>query len=206
MLSLNYRLAPEHPFPAAPEDVYSALTWLASDAAVAPLGDRQRIVLMGESAGANLAASAALMWRDRQPAGVTVVHQVLISPCMLRRPLLPSRTDPLRANGAFLPAWLMCWFEEAYAGPARSAEELSCEPYASPLSARSLNNLPPLTGVVGDSEVLRDEGVAYFEAVAAAGVDAVWREFEHGYHAFPLFPFGKARGEALAFIYDRLQS
>ena len=52
----------------------------------------------------------------------------------------------------------------------------------------------------------RDEGVAYFEAVAAAGVDAVWREFEHGYHAFPLFPFGKARGEALAFIYDRLQS
>lgn len=79
VLSLNYRLAPEHSFPAAPEDVYAALTWLAAQPAVAPLADRRRLVLMGESAGANLAAVVALMVRDRQPAGIGVAHQVLLA-------------------------------------------------------------------------------------------------------------------------------
>ena len=138
VLSINYRLAPEYPFPTPVEDVYSVLTWLADAAsqAVVPLGaDRQRVVLMGESAGANLACACALMWRDRQPEGVAVAHQVLFSPCLPTRPLRPSRTDPVRANGAFLPAWLMLWFEDQYAGIGMSVDELSREAYANPLAA-----------------------------------------------------------------------
>ena len=206
VLSLDYRLAPEHPWPAAVEDVYAALVWLASDDAssVAPEADRERIVLIGESAGGNLAACASLQVRDRRPAGVTIAHQVLCSPCVPIRPLMPSRTDAALADAPILPAWLMDWLEEAYAG-AKGVERLSQEPYANPLAAEHLDGLPPLTGVVGDAEVLRDEGVAYFEAVAEAGGDAAWREYEGGFHAFVVFPFGDA-GDAWNFVYDRLRA
>ena len=77
VLSIDYRLSPEHPFPTPVEDVFSVLTWLAdpaSHALVPPSADRQRVVLMGESAGANLAACASLMWRDREPQGVAVAQ------------------------------------------------------------------------------------------------------------------------------------
>lgn len=206
VLSLDYRLAPEHPWPAAVEDVYTALVWLASDAAsnVAPEADRERIVLIGESAGGNLAACASLQVRDRRPAGVTIAHQVLCSPCVPTRPLMPSRTDPALADAPILPAWLMAWLEEAYAG-ANGVERLSAEPYANPLAAERLDGLPPLTGVVGEVEVLRDEGVAYFEAVARAGGDAVWREYDGGFHAFVVFPFGDA-ADAWKFVYSRLRA
>ena len=207
VLSINYRLAPEHPFPTPVEDVFDVLTWLAdpaSHAVVPPSADRQRVVLMGESAGANLAACASLMWRDRQPQGVTVAHQVLFSPCLPTRPLRPSRTDPLRANGAFLPAWLMLWMEAQYAGSGMSVDELSRKAYANPLAASTLAGLPPLTGVVGGAEGLLDEGVELFEAVKAAGVDAEWREYEHGYHAFVILPIGQAPA-AWAYARERLQ-
>ena len=98
----------------------------------------------------------------------------------------------------------MTWLEERYAGE-RTVEQLSCEPYANPLSAASLRGLPALTGVVADGEVLRDEGLAYFEAVAEAGADADWREFAHSYHSFPIFPFGKAQADAKAFIVARVR-
>ena len=205
VLSVDYRRAPEHPWPAAAEDYYRCLTWLAEAPQVAPSADRSRIVLMGESAGGNLVACASLMWRDRRPTGVTVAHQVLLSPCIPVRPLLPSRTDPARANGAFLPAWLMEYFEVAYAGP-RGVEELSSrEPYFNPLAAPSLAGLPPLTGLVGGAEVLRDEGLAYFKAVGEAGVLAEWREVEGGFHAFVILPLGDAPG-SWAWVRERLQA
>ena len=100
----------------------------------------------------------------------------------------------------------MTWFEERYAGGRRTVEQLAAEQYACPLAAESLAALPPLTGVVGDGEVLRDEGLAYFEAVAAAGTEAEWREFEHAFHAFPLFPFGWPRRDALNFVLQRLRA
>ena len=64
--------------------------------------------------------------------------------------------------------------------------------------------MPPLTGVVGGAELLLDEGIELFEAVKAAGVDAEWREYEHGFHAFVIFPFGQAAA-AWAFALERLQ-
>lgn len=131
-------------------------------------------------------------------------NQVLFSPCLLARPLRPSRVDPTRADGAFLPAWSMEWFESAYAGP-RGADALSAEPYACPLSAASLVGLPPLTGVVGGAEVLRDEGVEYFEACASAGNDAVWKEQEGGFHAYAILPIGDAPA-AWEFVRERLRT
>ena len=103
VLSVDYRLAPEHPWPTAVEDVYSVLQWLPSESSVEvmPRPDRHRVILMGDSAGGNLAACATLMWRDRQPPGVTVTHQVLLSPCVPTRPLLPSQA--LRALVPFNP-------------------------------------------------------------------------------------------------------
>lgn len=204
VLGIDYRLAPEHPWPAAVEDVYSSLEWLARETDVAPRADRQRIVLIGESAGGNLAACVSQMCRDRLPEGIRIAHQVLISPCMLARPLRPSRIDPARANGAFLPAWSMLWFEEQYAGKL-TVEELSEQPYASPLAATNLDGLPPLTGVVGGAEVLRDESTEYFERLNNAGIDADWQEFEGGFHSFPIFPFGQAE-EAWQYVYERLRS
>ena len=206
VLSVNYRLAPEHPFPKPVEDIYDILTWLGdptSQATVPSAADRDRVVLMGESAGANLAACASMMWRDRQPAGVTVAHQVLFSPCIPTRPLCASRVDPARANGAFLPAWLMLWMEKSYAGPSRSVEDLSREAYANPLAAETLAGLPPLTGVVGSAESLRDEGLEFFEAFKAAGGDAEWREYEDAYHAFIILPLGDS-ADAWRYVRERL--
>ena len=201
VLSINYRLAPENPWPAAVDDVYQCLLWLGSEESRTVVnGDRQKLILMGESAGGNLAACASLMWRDRQPKGVTIAHQVLFSPCIPTRPLRPTRLDPSRANGALLPEWLMEYFEEQYAG---DGVDISNEQYANPLSAKSLSGLPPLTGIVGGAEVLRDEGIEYFEAVKAAGNEASWKEFEDGYHGFVVFPFGQSR-EAWAYVRERL--
>ena len=159
---------------------------------------------MGESAGGNLAACASLMWRDRKPPGVNVTAQVLLSPaCLGAR--TPSRADPERANGAFLPAWILPWFENSYAGDERTVEELSREPYANPLAAKSLAGLPPLIGVVGGSELLLDEAVEYFEAVKTAGGDADWRVFEEAFHAFVVFPFGQY-GDAWRYVEQSLAS
>lgn len=206
VLSVDYRKAPEHAWPAAAEDVYSVLEWLADESSNSciPINvDRHQVVLMGESAGGNLAACVSLMWRDRQPRGVSVAHQVLLSPCVPTRPLLPSRKDPSRANGALLPEWLMEYFEDEYAGG--DVEALVHEPYFNPLAAESMAGLPPITGVVGGAEVLRDEGLSYFTAASEAGVDVEWREFEDGYHAFVIFPFGQS-ADAWSFVRERLRA
>ncbi len=204
VVSLNYRLAPEHPYPRALEDVYDACEWLSENAHVAPAADRQRLVLLGDSAGGNLAACVSLAARDLRPTGWAVAHQVLCSPCLPLRPRRPSRVDPARADGAFLPAWAMTWFEEAYAGE-RTVEELSNEPYANPLAAATLAGMPPTTAVVGGAESLRDEGIELCDALRAAGVDVECREYEGAFHAFVVLPFVADAKDAWAFVHSRLR-
>jgi acetyl esterase len=87
VLSIDHRMAPEHPYPVPPQDCYSALLWLANTITVPEAADRQNVIMMGDSAGGNLAAVTALKWRDEQPAGITVVHQALLYPCFFKRPL-----------------------------------------------------------------------------------------------------------------------
>ena len=175
VVSLNYRLAPEYPYPRALEDVYDACEWLSENAHVAPAADRQKFVLLGDSAGANLAACVSLAAR----AGST-------------------------RDGAFLPAWAMTWFEEAYAGE-RTVEELSNEPYANPLAAATLAGMPPTTAVVGGAESLRDEGIELCDALRAAGVDVECREYEGAFHAFVVLPFVADAKDAWSFVHIRLR-
>ena len=211
ILSCEYRLAPEHPYPTPAEDCYSALPWLASDASngigsvggvpAVPLeADRSRIVVMGDSAGGNLASVVAMMHRDRcsvvsggkgaevgnitenegkagaaSPPGpavpVRVAHQVLIYPCYCKRPLTLSRLDP-RMPEPVLPKAMMLWFETMYAPEGVSLEDMSRDPYVCCESADSLLGLPPLTGILAGLDILRDEGHSYFTAVAAAVAEA----------------------------------
>ncbi|MEP9348215.1 alpha/beta hydrolase [Xanthobacter sp. KR7-225] len=160
VFSVDYRLAPEHPYPIPLEDFYRALLWVADHAETLGI-DASRITVAGDSAGANLAAGAALLARDR--GGPRIAHQLLIYP--------PVDTDlgtasyEAFADGYYLTRETMrfCW--EAYLG-----ERLASPPiYAAPLRA-DLSSLPPATVMVSECDPLRSEGEAYARKLEESGV------------------------------------
>ena len=211
ILSVNYRMAPEHPYPVPLEDCYSVLSWLGnmklSQDFVPEVVDRNRVILMGDSAGGNLAAATAMLWRDRGLAGITVVHQVLLYPCFCTRPLTESRTNAALSNKAMLlKPWMMDFYERMYTPDGKTVEDMSNDPYVNCTSANDLTMLPPITGLVGGADILRDEGVAYFVKVAREGngVDVEWRQWDYAIHGFCVFP-GKDADNALAYITERLR-
>ena len=158
-VSVGYRHAPEQRFPAAAEDAYAALRWVAERAA--DLGGRPGAVCVaGWSAGGNLAAVASQLARDR--GGPKVAGQLLVCPvtdCTFDRPSYVENAD-----GYFLTRSLMYWFWDLYCSPADRTD-----PRASPLRGK-LAGLPPAFVVTCEFDPLRDEGIAYAEAMAAAGV------------------------------------
>ena len=174
-VNVEYRLAPEHKYPAAVDDAYAALGWVHDHAT--EIGcDSDRIAVAGDSAGGNLAAVACLMSRDR--GGPQIAFQALIYPitdCDFERP--SYRTN---GEGYFLTRREMIWFWNHYvASPDRMQE-----PYASPLLAPSLSGLPPAIVLTAEFDPLRDEGEAYAEALRAAGVDVTVHRYEGMIHAF----------------------
>ena len=174
-INVDYRLAPEHKFPAAIEDAYAALTWVYSHAA--QFGwDPRRIAVAGDSAGANLAAVACLMSRDRN--GPPIAFQALIYPitdCDFERPSYRENSE-----GYFLTRREMIWFWDQYV----VSEAQRREPYASPLLAPSLKGLPPASIITAEYDPLRDEGEAYAAALRAAGVEVALHRYEGMIHAF----------------------
>ena len=158
-VSVGYRHAPEHPFPAAAEDGYAATRWIADHAA--ELGGRPGEVLVaGWSAGGNIAAVTCQLARDR--GGPKIAGQLLVCPvtdCTVDRPSYREN-----AEGYFLTRSLMDWFWDNYCPPADRTD-----PRASPLRGK-LTGLPPAFVVTCEFDPLRDEGVAYAEAMQAAGV------------------------------------
>jgi len=132
VVSVDYRLAPEHPFPAAPEDCYAATRWVAEHAATVG-ADRGRIAVGGDSAGGNLAAVVALMARDR--GGPKLVHQLLIYPATDAD--FETRSCRENAEGYFLTRADMVWFWNHYA----PRDEDRRNPYAAPLRAASLGDI-----------------------------------------------------------------
>lgn len=177
ILAVEYRLAPEHPYPAAIDDVYDGLAWAASHAAELGL-DANRIVLHGISAGGGLAAAAALRARDR--GGPDVFAQMLLCP------MLDARNDSASATQmSGLGAWDRtandtAW--NAYLGVARQHAPAD----ASPAAASDLSNLPPAFIDVGSAETFRDEDIAYATRIWLAGGEAelhVWQGGVHGFHA-----------------------
>ena len=177
VVSVDYRLAPEHVFPAAADDAYDALVWAASAEGLAA---GRPIVIAGDSAGGNLAAVSALRARDF--GGPPIALQVLVYPvvdCDLdRRSYHEYDRDELILNRRD-----MVWFWDHYApDPATRAN-----PYASPLRASSLSGLPPAYVVTAEHDPLRDEGFAYADRLRAARVPVEHRHYGSQIHAFFTF-------------------
>ena len=162
VLSVDYRLAPEHPFPAAVEDAYEALCWAACEAG--RLGaDPQRLAVAGDSAGGTLAAVACLKSRDE--GGPRIRHQALIYPAT-DATTFDRESYRAYAEGYFLDRSQVDWFRDQYLPQPEDRRH----PHASPLLAASLAGLPPATVVTAEFDVLRDEGLAYADALERAGV------------------------------------
>jgi acetyl esterase len=175
VVSVDYRLAPEHKFPAAPEDCYAATLWVAENAA--KIGaDGRRLAVGGDSAGGNLAAVVSLMARDR--AKPTIAFQLLIYPVTDHSYETASYRD--NADGYLLTKDSMVWFWNHYLKGAGDG----AQPYASPLRARDLEGLPPAMVVTTEFDPLRDEGEAYAERLRQAGVPVKLKRYDGLIHGF----------------------
>ena len=160
VVSADYRHGPEHRFPAAADDAVAAVRWLGDH--VDDLGaEPGRLVVAGWSAGGNIAAVAARRIRDE--GGPDIAGQLLITPVTDGSGERPSMSE--NAEGYVLTKALMDWFWEHYADPSQRSD-----PRASPLLADNLAGLPPAAIFTSEFDPLRDEGTAYAEALAAAGV------------------------------------
>jgi len=175
VVSVDYRLAPEHKFPAALEDAYAAIQWVA-DCAATFKGDAKRIAVGGDSAGGNLAAAVALMARDQ--GYPQLMYQLLIYP--------PTHyafdTQSYRDYGRDYPLStdLMMWFWNHYLPDAKAGDSF----YASPLLATNLSGLPPALIITAEFDALRDEGEAYAARLVQAGVPVKLIRYLGMIHAF----------------------
>jgi acetyl esterase/lipase len=177
VVSVEYRLAPEHPYPAPLEDCYAGLLWTARHAD--ELGvDPGRVVLAGASAGAGLAAGLALLARDR--AEVSVAYQLLIYPMLDDRNVTPSSNldTVVWTRDANVLGW------RAYLG-ARHGQD-AIPPYAAPARATDLTGLPPAFIGVGTLDVFRDEDIAYALALLGAGVETELHVYPGAPHGFEM--------------------
>ena len=203
VVAVDYRLAPEHPFPAGLDDVYAVLEWLAKEGRKLG-GNPQRIAVCGDSAGANLAAAVAILARDR--AGPAIAAQWLMYPALSNRmdtgswkeygeKNFPTRSMNSKVIAAYLPHGVD-----------------PDGPLAAPLWADHAN-LPPALVQVGELDPLRDEGVAYAQALNDAGVEAQARVYEGQQHGFIQFfkdaehfsEGAAALDEGCAFLRSRLR-
>ena len=178
VVSVDYRRAPEHKFPAAAEDCYDALCWVAQNASDLWI-DERRIAVAGDSAGGNLAAVTALMARDRH--GPRLAYQLLIYPVIdstAGRNDYPSKRD--NAEGYFLTTASMEWYRAQYLADDRDGNH----PYCSPNRAESLAGLPPAFVLTAEYDPLRDEGERYGELLREAGVPTTVHRALGMFHGF----------------------
>jgi acetyl esterase len=175
VVSVDYRLAPEHPFPAAVEDCFTALAWVAAHAAELG-GDARRIAVCGDSAGGNLAAVMALLARQQGPE---ICYQVLIYPVTTAMPGdLPSHQA--FGEGTVLSFTAMRAFTAHYFGTSGRAPDFR----GAPLLEKDLSGLPPALILVGGYDVLHDDGITYAKRLMEAGVPATLIEYAGLSHGF----------------------
>jgi acetyl esterase len=175
VLSVDYRLAPEHKFPAAVDDAVAATDWIAAQAASLGI-DASRLAVGGDSAGGNLAAVVALVARDR--GAPRLRHQLLLYPATD----FVTSDDPQRERfeGFPLNVVTMNWFRDHYLrGPADYGDWR-----ASPLRAKDLRGLPPAYVLTAGFDPLHAEGAAYGQKVKQAGVPVEHRHYERQMHGF----------------------
>jgi acetyl esterase/lipase len=179
IVSVEYRLAPEHPHPAPVEDCYAGLAWTAGHAAELGI-DPGQIVIAGASAGGGLAAAVALLARDR--GGPALAGQMLMCPMIDDRNDTPSALQMAGQGVWDRTANDTGW--TALLGDARGGPDVS--PYAAPARATDLSGLPPAFIDVGSAETFRDEDVAYASRIWQAGGRAELHVWPGGFHGFDL--------------------
>ena len=175
VLSLDYRLAPEHPFPAAVEDTVAALTWLSHAAASLGL-DAERLAIAGDSAGGGLAAVA--LHETKGALAAPVRAQALIYPALDLRGRLPSRTE--LAQHFPIPRDMIDWFFDHYFGLAWPFTD----PRAIPSLYEDYRGLPPALILTAGHDPLRDEGADYAATLSRAGVPVEYACYEGTIHGF----------------------
>jgi acetyl esterase len=175
---VDYRLAPEHPFPAALEDTWNAVEWLVTNAERLGI-DRERIAIGGDSAGGNLAAVTAIAARDGVVA-FTPQFQLLIYPCLDMMASLPSHEE--LAKGYLLTGELYAWYRRNYAGASRDLRDWRL----SPLFAEDLADVAPAVVLYAGFDPLRDEAILFSARLLDAGVPVEAIFFPGQIHGFIL--------------------
>lgn len=197
--SVEYRLAPEHPFPAPVEDCYAALKWLADSADQLGINP-ERIAIGGASAGGGLAAGLGLLARDR--AEVAVCYQLLIYPM-----IDDSNVEQAGASVPDAPLWtrasnLLGW--RAYLQQEPGSDGVS--PYAAAIRAEDVRGLPPTYIGVGTPDLFRDENIAYAQRLMQAGVPTELHVYADGFHGFDGFAADSDAAQRFTAEYTRLLS
>ncbi|OMC37194.1 MULTISPECIES: alpha/beta hydrolase [Mycolicibacterium] len=199
VVSVAYRLAPEHRWPTAAEDLYAATRW-ASERATEFGADPSRVAVGGDSAGGNLAAVTTLMARDRgepQLAGQLLLYPVIAAD-------FDTESYRLFGRGFYNPRPALQWYWDQYVPQVGDRQN----PYASPLHG-DLSGLPPAVVVLAGHDPLRDEGIAYADALESAGVPTTRCTFDGGIHGFMTMPMldiaHRARRQAGSALADLLR-
>lgn len=175
VVSTHYRQGPEHPYPAAHDDAFSAYTWTLENA-ISLKGDAERVAVAGESAGGNMAAVVSIRARDQQLA--LPVHQLLVYPVAGT----DTNTESYRENAKATPLNkpMMEWFFKHYLGSAAAKGN----PETNLATRRDLKGLPPTTLITADIDPLRSEGQMLAKALQSAGVEVSVRNFPGSTHEF----------------------
>ena len=185
VISVDYRLAPEHKFPAAADDAVTATKWVATNAAQLGI-DAGHLLVGGDSAGGNLAAVVALAARDSD--GPELAGQVLIYPATDFAMKHPSHSEP--ETSILLTHSVIKWFCNHYLNGAADIDHWK----ASPARAKTLTGLPPAYVLTAGADPLRDEGAEYAARLKEAGVPMTYRHFPGQFHGF--FTMGKLLQQA----------
>ncbi|MDO8401296.1 MAG: alpha/beta hydrolase [Bradyrhizobium sp.] len=185
VISVDYRLAPEHKFPAAVDDSIAATQWIADNAKQLGI-DAARLMVGGDSAGGNLAAVVAISARDGN--GPAIAGQVLIYPATDFAMTHPSHSEP--ETSLLLTHSVIKWFRDHYLNGAADVHDWR----ASPARATTLVGLPPAYVLTAGADPLRDEGDEYAERLKQAGVAVTYRHFPGQFHGF--FTMGKLLQQA----------
>jgi acetyl esterase len=180
VIAVDYRLAPEHKFPAAVDDAIAATAWVASNARQLGI-DASRLIVGGDSAGGNLAAVTAIASRDGN--GPPIAAQLLIYPATDFAMTQASHSDP--ETSVLLTHAAVRWFSNHYLSSASDVHDWR----ASPARAKTLAGLPPAYVLIAGGDPLRDEGDEYANRLKEAGVPVTYRSFPGQFHGF--FTMGK---------------
>ena len=202
VVSVDYRLAPEHPAPTPFLDAWTATRWLVENAGLVG-GDPNRVSVLGESAGANLAALIALANRDehrRDPAWPSLTHQILAYPAVDLT--LSSASVDADPNAPMLRRRTLDWYGRLYLPQGLDTSIAADDPRVSPIFAADHTDLPPALVLVAGQDPLRDDAIRYAAVLKAAGVPVTTRLFPdaiHGFLSIPLFePDAHQAAQAIA--------